>query len=1096
MKAGEPARRHLAHAARPRVTVGARALRVAALLGGLWATAAHGQPAAPNNLAASPGDGRVTLSWDEPQAAVDRYEVRHGANRAALGEWIAISADAVEHTLTGLTNGRRHHFELRAVASTGTSAAARASSALAAAPGAAVDVPDDRLRTLLAQALGVAAGVAITQGQMATLTSFRAVGNEFPRSSPYRRTIANLQGIEFAVNATAMFLGGNNISDIAPLAKLTALSHLNLHHNEIADVAPLGDLTSLHTLVLVGNRIADVAPLAKLTTLRYLGLGDNEIADIAPLGELTSLRTLVLSGNRIADISPLEGMRLSYLDLDKNRISNLSPLTKMPLQFLGLDKNPIADISPLAQLPYLRTLDLGSASISDVSPIAELPLELLHLDHNQIADISPLAEMTNLRHLDLAGNRISDVSSLGSARRMFWLNLADNGLADLSPLADLVAVRYLYLHNNEIADISPLAELPALDWLDLHNNRIADLSPLAESTTLTRLHLGGNQVADISALTQMTELAWLDLGRNRIADVAPLAGVTKLWRLVLDHNEIADLSSLGGWPDMRRLYLNNNAIADVSALTGQVYGALVDLRGNPLGRAAVETQVPTLRTSAGVLFDDGAHRVPFFPANGLVRVINHSDEAGEVDIWSTDEAGRRRGPRTLALGPKAAIQFNAADWRWGNAAKGLAGVGSGGAGDWRLTCTSPLDIEVLGYVRAPDGLLTSMHDLVPETFGTHHVWMFNPGSNSRQVSRLRLINPSHLHMPAIVYARDDGVNDTYARRRVEIRLPAHRTLDFTAAQLESGDAEGIVAGGLGDGNGKWWLSVEAPNARVMSLLESPGGHLANVSSPVHSWPRRQATLATLRLWGRENYTPEHPRVGLHRIALFPSLGGERQGFLRVIGLANRQPTLALRAFDDSGRAVGPAMLRVPRRGSMHFNSNHLEAGNAAKGLPGTGAATGDWHLELRTSELFHVLGYARMPGGFVAGLHKVAPRAADDSLWVPFFQAAGDGPAQSILRLVNWRDAPADIVIAGIDDGGRSSHASVRATINPRAAVNFTAEQLETGFAAGLSGALGDGEGNWRLRVEAPRDVDAMSLLQLPTGELANLSTTPRHPLR
>lgn len=1060
------------------------------------APAAHAQPAAPSNLAASPGDSRVTLSWDEPQAAVDRYEVRHGTGPAALGEWIAISGDAVEHTLPDLTNGTRYHFELRTVTSTGTSAAARASSALAAVPDAAVDVPDDRLHTLLAQALGVKASMAITQGQMATLTSFRAVGNNFPRSSPWRRTIVNLQGIEFAINATEMFLGGNNISDVAPLAKLTALSNLNLHRNEIADVAPLGELTSLRELVLVNNRIADVSPLAKLTELRYLSLLDNEIVDIAPLGKLTSLRTLVLASNRIADISPLEGMRLSYLDLDKNRISNLSPLTKMPLQFLGLDKNPIADISPLVQLPYLRTLDLGSASISDISPLAELPLESLHLDHNQIADISPLAEMTNLRHLDLAGNRISDVSPLGSARRMFWLNLADNGLADLSPLADLVEVRYLYLHNNAIADISPLAELPALDWLDLHNNRLADISPLAESTTLTRLHLGGNRIVDISALTQMTELAWLDLGRNRIADVAPLAGVTELWHLVLDHNEIADISPLGGWPDMRRLYLNHNAIVDVSALTGQVYGALVDLRGNPLGRAAVETQVPALRTSTGVLFDDGAHRVPFFPANGLVRVINHSDEAGEVRIWSTDEAGRRRGPRTLALGPRAAIQFNAADWRWGNAAKGLVGVGSGGAGDWRLTCTSPLDIEVLGYVRAPDGLLTTMHDLAPEAFDTHHVWMFNPGSNSRQASRLRLINPSNLDMRAIVYARDDAVNDVFLGRQVEIALPAHRTLDFTAAQLESGDAEGIVADGLGDGNGKWWLSVEAPNARVMSLLESPGGHLANVSSPIHNWPRRQATLSTLQLWGRENYTPEHPRVELHRIPLFPSPRGERQGFLRVIALANHQPTLALRAFDDSGRTVGPAMLRVPRRGSMHFNSNHLEAGSTAKGLPGTGASTGDWHLELRTSELFHVLGYARMSGGFVTSLHNVAPRTADGSLWVPFFQAAGDGPAQSTLRLVNWRDAPADIVITGIDDAGRSSRTSVRTTINPHAAVNFTAEQLETGFAAGLSGALGDGEGNWRLRVEAPHEVDAMSLLQLPTGELANLSTTPRYPLR
>lgn len=1062
---------------------------VAALLCGLLATAAHAEPA---NLVASPGDGRATLSWDEPQAAVNGYELRHGHDRDALGEWIAIGADAAQHTVPGLTNGRRHYFELRA---TGSDWSVGASVALAAVPDASVDIPDDHLRTMLTRALGIDAGAEITQGQMATLTVFTAQGNDLVRSSPWRESIVDLKGVEFAVNATEMHLELNNISDLAPLANLTALTHLQLSGNEIADVAPLGELTSLRILSLARNRISDISPLAKLKSLRKLLLSGNAIANISPLAEMTSLGVLDLSGNRVADLSPLKDSgTLVVLYLDKNRITNISALAKLPLHVLWLDKNKIADISPLAELTYLQSLGLGSAGISDISPLAKLRrLESLYLDHNQITDISPLAEFTSLRNLNLSGNLISDITPLAEKTALFSLNLSDNGLTDISPLADLVEVRYLFLHNNEIADISPLTRLP-LAWLDIHNNRIEDASPLAGLTALDDLNLSGNRIADIAPLRELTALTRLDLGGNRIADVAPLAGVTKLWRLALDHNEIADISSLGGWSNMNRLYLNHNAIVDVSALAGAVYGAHVDLRGNPLGRAAVQTQVPALRTSAGVLFDDGAHRVPFFPSNGFVRVINHSDEAGEVSILGIDEAGRRRGPRTLALAPKAAIHFDAADWRWGNSAKGLTGVGAGHEGDWRLTLTSPLDVEVLGYVRAPDGLLTSMHDLAPEAFTTHHVWMFNPGGNQRQVSRLRLVNPTNVNMTALVYGRDDAVAyDANFERRVGIALPAHQTREFTAAQLESGDAEGIVGGGLGDGNGKWWLSVDAPSARVMSLLESPSGHLANISAPIVKWPQRQATLTTFAAQ-RENYLPEPPRAQLHRIPLFPSAAGQRHGFLRIVALANRQPTLALRAFDGSGREVAPAALRVPRRGSMHFNSHHLETGNAAKGLPGTGATAGDWHLELRANDLFHVLGYGRTLGGFVSGLHHVAPRAADGSLWVPFFHAAGDEPAQTTLRLVNWRDAPAEVTVSGVDDAGRSPGGTVRMTIPARAAANLSAEQLESGRADGLSGALGDGEGSWRLRVEAPDEVDAMSLLQLPTGELVNLSTTPRYP--
>ena len=116
--------------------------------------------------------------------------------------------------------------------------------------------------------------------------------------------------------------------------------------------------------------------------------------------------------------------------------------------------------------------------------------------------------------------------------------------------------------------------------------------------------------------------------------------------------------------------------------------------------------------------DADLHAVPMFPPNtdggpqGFVRVINRSATAGEVAISSFDDDGREYDTLALAIEANQTIHFNSKDLEEGSEAKGLVGTGSG-VGDWRLELTSDLDIEVLAYVRTPDGFLTAMHDTAP-----------------------------------------------------------------------------------------------------------------------------------------------------------------------------------------------------------------------------------------------------------------------------------------------------------------------------------------------------------------------------------------------
>ena len=940
--------------------------------------AANAQPAAPGGLQATAGDEDAVLAWTAPSNSnIVRYELRFGAGEAPeFNAWDAVpgsDADTVEHTVSGLANGTRHVFELRAVDEGGAGEAASASTMLAESPSSAVEVPDAELRGAVEQVLELAAGASITQGDLAKLRELYASSRE----------VADLAGLEFAANLVRLDLYDNAIEDVSPLSGLTSLTNLGLGSNAVEDVSPLSGLTALTWLFLWGNAIEDVSPLSGLTALTRLRLGDNAIEDVSPLSGLTSLTNLGLGSNAIEDVSPLSGL-------------------------------------------------------------------------------------TALTVLDLWGNAIEDVSAL-------------SGLTSLRGLLDL--------SGNAIEDVSPLSGLTSLTALRLDGNAIEDVSALSGLASLTSLGLSDNAIEDVSALSGLTLLTWLHLSGNAIEDVSALSGLTSLTALWLDGNAIPDVSSLGGLEQLSTLFLNRNAVADISPLldsglrgAGEYAEKYADLRGNPLGEGQAEHVQALREAGAVVVFDDG-HRVPLFPSAagasvaGFVRVINHSDEGGSVSIEAVDETGERLGPVSLDMDAGQALHFNAGDLEQGNPAKGLRGIGEA-VGDWRLVLRSELDIEVLGYARTPDGFVTSLHDLAPDAYLWARVPTFNPGSNRRQASRLRLTNPTASGRYAQVRAQDDEGGWSGFR----LSVPARRTLDLAAAQLESGQEsgeDGVAFGGLGDGAGKWRFGIFAPGLRVMSLLQSPTGHLANISTGTAVQADEQASFS----WHRG---------GRYRVPLFLAASSDIQGFLRIVNLSGQMAAITLRAFDGAGVEREPAVLTLQGGEALHLNSNDLESGNAAKRLPGIGAGRGDWHLEVSGDRWFEALAYARTADGFVTSLHDTAPRLEDGRLWIPFFNPGGNRAQASRLRLVNWGETAAEATITGVDDAGEPAGEAVRASVPARSARDYMAWELETGEHADLSGALGDGAGKWRLRVTAPAEVEALSLLGLPTGHVTNLSTTPR----
>ena len=271
-----------------------------------------------------------------------------------------------------------------------------------------------------------------------------------------------------------------------------------------------------------------------------------------------------------------------------------------------------------------------------------------------------------------------------------------------------------------------------------------------------------------------------------------------------------------------------------------VAGARYAVRVGALGRGGPFT----LHWSQESQSDGEGRFVALFPAaiteadrvgdqelvEGFIRVINRSPDPGTVRITAYDDAGAPGMEAvTLSLAANQRRHFNSGDLENGNANKGLAGAVGNGEGDWRLTLASDLDIDVFAYARTkPGGFLTSLHDTAPCTANRCRVAVFNPGSNLRQRSLLRLVNPGDEAAAVTIAGTDDA--GASPGDPVRLQLPARAAITLTAQDLEGGGGAGL-SGALGDGAGKWELVVEADRTiHVMSLLKSPTGHLTNLSS--------------------------------------------------------------------------------------------------------------------------------------------------------------------------------------------------------------------------------------------------------------------------
>ena len=236
------------------------------------------------------------------------------------------------------------------------------------------------------------------------------------------------------------------------------------------------------------------------------------------------------------------------------------------------------------------------------------------------------------------------------------------------------------------------------------------------------------------------------------------------------------------------------------------------------------------------------------------------------------------------------------------------------------------------------------------------------------------------------------------------------------------------------------------------------------------------------------------RSGAHIVPFFPTASDARpMGLVRVVNLSDESGTVDIVATDAAGQRFDDVSLAIGAHETVHFDADDLEMGNADVGLTGgTGAGQGDWRLEL-TGELdIEVQAYVRTPAGAFAEMYETG--AGDGERFrIPTFNPGENAHQVGLLWLFNPGDESVTATVQGTDDLGQSPGPGVSIELPAGEARTYTAAELESGAARGLTGSLGDGVGKWRLAGEASSPVRAMSLISSPTGHLTNLSTVPAH---
>ena len=280
----------------------------------------------------------------------------------------------------------------------------------------------------------------------------------------------------------------------------------------------------------------------------------------------------------------------------------------------------------------------------------------------------------------------------------------------------------------------------------------------------------------------------------------------------------------------------------------------------------------------------------------------------------------------------------------------------------------------------------------PPSLFEHAVPMLPSASHPQRQGFVRLINRSGEGGEVSIVAFDDAGTE-YGP--LTLAIGANEAVQFSAADLEAGNAEQGLKGSTGEGEGAWRLELESPlELVVLSYVRTPGGPLASL----------------------HDVAPED-EAGHHRVVFFnPASNRAHVSRLRLINPGEEEAEVRITGIDAAGEAgEGTVVLTLGAQASRSLSAQALETGEG-EGIAGAlGDGAGKWRLRVTAERPIRVMSLLASPDGALTNVSTAPERAVHR---VPLLPAASHPQRRGFVRLINRSGEGGEVSIVAFDNAG------------------------------------------------------------------------------
>ena len=225
----------------------------------------------------------------------------------------------------------------------------------------------------------------------------------------------------------------------------------------------------------------------------------------------------------------------------------------------------------------------------------------------------------------------------------------------------------------------------------------------------------------------------------------------------------------------------------------------------------------------------------------------------------------------------------------------------------------------------------------------HTLPLVTSASNRIQQGFVRIINHSSRAGTVQIHAIDDS-----GRRfgPISLDVNAKASVQFSSADLESGNRANGLSRGVGDGEGDWRLKLSTTlDIEPLAYVRTTGGFVTSMHDLV----------------------AESGSMRYHVPTFNPGSNRSQVSRLRLINPTDTDARVEIYGLDDEGERSGDVHLTVPGGGARAVSARELESGGS--GLSGRlGDGAGKWHLFVSADRAIQIMNLLRSSTGHMSNL--------------------------------------------------------------------------------------------------------------------------------